>query len=824
MRRFVFLFLLSLPVLFSCSKPAKDLPADTPEQPVGNHYQIEASTEPVTKAAPQASTLQVLWQVGDRIGLVDADGVITPAILDEDCAGQSTGTFSYYASEPVIPVYAYYPYTGNETLRGTVLSLSLPSNQAAPAEGMMVPSGSIVMSAKKVGSGLVFKNACAIAAFQIKGPASSLSKMSLLHPGRAFCGSGSMDLAADAPVWTPSGVESRLSVTLDNLSLSPSTAATVYAVLPAGSYEELRIHFEGTAAGSTTPVEYDYASTTPYTLTAGHVQPMNLTLEEKTSTIYGQVLCEGQPVPGVVVSDGQLVATTDETGTYKLASEKKEGLVFISVPSGYTVAKGYGAIPSFWKHTAEAADVVERIDFQLQRQNGQDNHRVYLVGDVHGMYSNNATEQFAWFVSDLNKQAEAYAGPQVAVQMGDSTWDYIWYSSNPFKMPDYLAWGNSVSIPMFNCMGNHDGDMYQTSDWLYGRDFRDYFGPTYYSFNMGKVHYVVLDDVRTCNDGSGTAGRDYRFGHSEEQLAWLQKDLSYVPTSTPLVVLYHIQMLNRNGSQAYSAYGNMSIADFVAPFSAYSNVRYYAAHTHNLYSAKMTVSGKTVNEQNVSAICADFWGSGSEDERNLMCRDGSPSGYRVLDVNDKNFKDSFRVTGRDNYLFRAYDRNSIHLVAEDYIPEAGPNHKAAWQGILGEFASVSTANYVYIYTWDWKSDWTLSVTENGNKLSAVEISVKDPLYMISRTVVNRCNKADSGSYSLDMTPTEVTKVFRVKASSATSSLIITMTDSYGNSRTEIMHRPKAFNLSTYATEGFDSASADGDFLTPQFEYDESMSL
>ncbi len=823
MRRFVFLFLFLLPVVFSCSKPEKDLPADTPEQPVGNHYQIEASTEPVTKAAPQASTLQVLWQVGDRIGLVDADGVITPAILDEDCAGQSTGTFSYYASEPVIPVYAYSPYTGNETLRGTVLSLSLPSYQSAPVEGMMVPSGSIVMSAKKVGSGLVFKNACAIAAFQIKGPASCLTRMSISHPEKALSGEASMDLAWDAPVVACSQRESSLTVSLDKLVISTETAATAYVVLPAASYDDLRINFSGNT-GDSGAVEYNYVSTTPFELTAGHIKPLNMTLAKDAPNLFGQVLCEGQPVPGVVVSDGQLVTTTDETGTYKLASEKKEGLVFISVPSGYTVTKKYGAVPDFWRRTSDDASEVERFDFQLQRQDGQDTHRVYLVGDVHGMHTNNAPSQFAWFVSDLNKQAEAYAGPQVAVQMGDSTWDYIWYSSNPFKMPDYLAWANPVSIPMFNCMGNHDGDMYQTSDWLYARDFREHFGPTYYSFNMGKVHYVVLDDVRTCNDGSGTAGRDYRFGHSEEQLAWLQKDLSYIPASTPLVVLYHIQMLNRNGSQAYSAYGNMSIADFVAPFSTYSNVRYYAAHTHNLYSAKMTVSGKTVNEQNVSAICADFWGSGSEDERNLMCRDGSPSGYRVLDVNDKNFKDSFRVTGRNNYLFRAYDRNSIHLVAEDYVPEAGPNHKAAWQGILGEFASVSTANYVYIYTWDWKGDWTLSVTENGNKLSAVEISVKDPLYMISRTVVNRCNKADSGSYSLDMTPTEVTKVFRVKASSATSSLVITMTDSYGNSRTEIMHRPKAFNLSTYAAEGFDSASADGDFLTPQFEYDESVSL
>ena len=55
------------------------------------------------------------------------------------------------------------------------------------------------------------------------------------------------------------------------------------------------------------------------------------------STIYGQVVSEGKGLAGVVVSDGNLVTLTDENGVYQLASSKKHGYVFISVPGGYEV-------------------------------------------------------------------------------------------------------------------------------------------------------------------------------------------------------------------------------------------------------------------------------------------------------------------------------------------------------------------------------------------------------------------------------------------------------------------------------------------------------
>jgi hypothetical protein len=36
-------------------------------------------------------------------------------------------------------------------------------------------------------------------------------------------------------------------------------------------------------------------------------------------------------------------------------------------------------------------------------------------------------------------------------------------------------------------------------------DYFTYIGPNYYSFNIGSVHYVVLDDILCKNTGAGTS-------------------------------------------------------------------------------------------------------------------------------------------------------------------------------------------------------------------------------------------------------------------------------------------------------------------------------
>ena len=57
--------------------------------------------------------------------------------------------------------------------------------------------------------------------------------------------------------------------------------------------------------------------------------------DREGATIKGVVYCGLEPVAGARVSDGFETAVTDADGYYWLASDKRQGYVFVSLPSGY---------------------------------------------------------------------------------------------------------------------------------------------------------------------------------------------------------------------------------------------------------------------------------------------------------------------------------------------------------------------------------------------------------------------------------------------------------------------------------------------------------
>ena len=74
------------------------------------------------------------------------------------------------------------------------------------------------------------------------------------------------------------------------------------------------------------------------------------------------------------------------------------------------------------------------------------------------------------------------------------------------------------------------------------------------------------------------------------------------------------------------------------------------------------------------------------------------------------------------------------------------------------------------------------------------VSVKDPLHLIAYTA-KRLNKGKDAGFA---TTDDTHHMFKVTASSATSTLDIKVTDRFGNVYTESMKRPKAFDTKTYA--------------------------
>ena len=519
------------------------------------------------------------------------------------------------------------------------------------------------------------------------------------------------------------------------------------------------------------------------------------------TTVYGIVSSAGVGVENVVVSDGAEVTVTNEKGIYQLKSAKKWGYVFISVPSGYEVPS-VGVLPQFHRALKNSADVVERADFKLEKVDGQDSYKIFMLGDMHLANRTGDLGQFAQFTSDLTDYMTRHKGEKMyALTLGDMTWDLYWYS-NSYYFPQYLNTVNSQikNLQIFHTMGNHDNDFQTRSDYDAAVKYVDQICPTYYSFNIGKVHYVVMDDI-DCSSYDGSTSRNYVKSLSAEQLDWLAKDLSYVAKTTPVVVAMHAQVFYPTTSGFKIDHDPVNTQRLFDILDGYT-VRFVTGHTHKLFNVTPDapiVDGHNFREYNSGSVCASWWWSGNLTPGIHIGTDGTPGGYGIWDVTGTDFQCLYKSTGwPEEYQFRSYDLNNVHFSMAD-VPLMPSDISASVKNAYMQYVNAypqNNDNEVLINIWNWNSDWTLSVVdENRKTLPYTEVWAYDPLH-IAALSVKRFNNAGLKSTPSFITD-KFTHFFKVKADDADTDLVITVKDEFGNEWTENMQRPKAFSTDAY---------------------------
>ncbi len=519
------------------------------------------------------------------------------------------------------------------------------------------------------------------------------------------------------------------------------------------------------------------------------------------TTVYGIVSSAGVGVENVVVSDGAEVTVTNEKGIYQLKSAKKWGYVFISVPSGYEVPS-VGVLPQFHRALKNSADVVERADFKLEKVDGQDSYKIFMLGDMHLANRTGDLGQFAQFTSDLTDYMTRHKGEKMyALTLGDMTWDLYWYS-NSYYFPQYLNTINSQikNLQIFHTMGNHDNDFQTRSDYDAAVKYVDQICPTYYSFNIGKVHYVVMDDI-DCSSYDGSTSCNYVKSLSAEQLDWLAKDLSHVAKTTPVVVAMHAQVFYPTTSGFKIDHDQVNTLRLFDILDGYT-VRFVTGHTHKLFNVTPDapiVDGHNFREYNSGSVCASWWWSGNLTPGIHIGTDGTPGGYGIWDVTGTDFQCLYKSTGwPEEYQFRSYDLNNVHFSMAD-VPLMPSDISASVKNAYMQYVNAypqNNDNEVLINIWNWNSDWTLSVVdENRKTLPYTEVWAYDPLH-IAALSVKRFNNAGLKSTPSFITD-KFTHFFKVKADDADTDLVITVKDEFGNEWTENMQRPKAFSTDAY---------------------------
>lgn len=541
----------------------------------------------------------------------------------------------------------------------------------------------------------------------------------------------------------------------------------------------------------------------------------------KGTTVWGQVIKDGAPVQGVVVSDGAEVTTTDKKGFYYIKSLKHEGSVFVSIPSGTEVETTYG-MPQFWQRLSAAPDEAERHDFTLTSVDN-DNYTLLAIADIHlanlfdDMYQ--FTDVFMPRFREEYEKAKAN-GPVYCLNCGDSVYDRYWYEYGysiecfPKTLEDV-----KFPVPMFHVMGNHDNDggtpREGDIDFNAAERYRRTMGPTHYSFNLGREHYVVLDNIVYLNSKGRidtyegiTGKRDHEHYFTQEQLDWLVKDLATVKDkNAPLILAFHAPLMRNKGGltgnpietrMKRSGYDSEQLFnDFTALLKDFPEVHFISGHSHqNLLCYGSDDSSKypfisNIVEHNISGVCGCWWQTAAHGGLTLG-PDGAPAGFEVFPVKGNNIEWYFVSTDDGSgQQFRVFDMNGVR----DYYLKSG-----ALQAMLKHYDKRTDYgriedNMILIHVWAWESKWQLSVTENGVELPVEQVKSENPQFTLEYHLP-KASWDDNGTKNR-WAPKYNDKsahahYFWTKASSPNSTLIVKLTDSFGNEYIETVERPKAF--------------------------------
>lgn len=404
--------------------------------------------------------------------------------------------------------------------------------------------------------------------------------------------------------------------------------------------------------------------------------------EKDGVTVNGKVLCDGKPVANVVVSDGNNVTKTDNSGIYYLRTDfQKSDFVFISIPSGYEI-DSRNPFPDFYKPLAYDGKTI-RHDFAL-KQVDNTKHVLIATADMHisGVKRHKAsaidTVLFKeGFLTDLDELKKSYpAGTKFyGLNIGDMVWEEYREKNNVWY-PEYKNVMRSVDFPLFHAIGNHDyDDRYENDDKASEGEYNTYLGPTYYSFNIGNIHHVVLDNMVYKNEG---VTRNFDVRLSQEQLDWLYKDLLAMPSTVNTVfVSLHCPSGRRNPTSS----PNMTNREALYTLLKGYNVRILSGHNH--ITENVTISNR-MEEHTLPSVCGASWYV-------PVCRDGSPAGYAVFEIDGNNILKYNKSIGfPKDFQYRIYNK-----------------------GITNKDGEPS----VLINVFDWDENWTVQCYENGKLIT-----------------------------------------------------------------------------------------------------------
>jgi hypothetical protein len=272
--------------------------------------------------------------------------------------------------------------------------------------------------------------------------------------------------------------------------------------------------------------------------------------------------------------------------------------------------------------------------------------------------------------------------------------------------------GSNKYLPIFQCIGNHDHNAKASSDMTAVENFNSHFGPTDYSFNRGKAHIVVMDNV-VCTSTNNKSW-SYEAGFSNAQLAWLKADLDAVENKADKMLILCCHIPFRGGANSGGATMNKdkNYDETLALMREWHEAHIMIGHTHyiqNYINTKYkTKSGLPVYEHIHGGACGGWWSSN-------MCVSGAPNGYGIYEIEGNHMKNWVaKSTGfPESHQMRVYNGNQTWTGSKGYVYNWYQNSKGGSNNISYTGRSI-LKNAIVVSLWnDDDRNWKVEFTHDG---------------------------------------------------------------------------------------------------------------
>lgn len=410
---------------------------------------------------------------------------------------------------------------------------------------------------------------------------------------------------------------------------------------------------------------------------------------------------------GVRVSNQREVVKTDSKGRWRLPVTE-DTTFFVVKPRGWMTPTNAFRLPQFYYvHKPAGSPAVKfggvrptgplpsSIDFPLFRQQEPSTFQALFFGDTQPR----DLREVEYIAHDTVEELIGTSA-KFGVTLGDVVFDDL------AVMEPLNATIALIGVPWWNVIGNHDQNYDVANDRDSDETWTRIYGPNYYSFDYGPVHFVALDDVIWGGATNLAGSGQYTGGMTETQLDWLKNDLALTSSKQLVVLMMHIPLNDLTNRE--SIYRLIEHRPYCVSFAGHTHW-----HEHRLIKRADGWLGPEPHHHIVTVTVCGSWFTGLPDELGIphtTMRDGAPNGYALLTFKEKGVKVDFKASRRP----ADYQMNIM-------APEA-----------IAASAAPATDVYVNVFNGSERSIVELRWDRRGPWMPLQKVLEEDPSYVAAR--------------------------------------------------------------------------------------------